>query len=194
MTITYRVGGGLYVNMTNRCTNDCSFCIRKIGDSVGDAGSLWLDREPDRGEILDDILRRGPAGYGEIVFCGFGEPTQRLDDLLWICGQLKQTDPAPYIRVNTNGHASLIAGRDTAPEFFGLVDKLSISLNAASAEEYDLLCRPVFGPDAYRGLLDFAAKVKAYVPEVTLSIVGGATDTEACRAIAAGMGLQFRVR
>ena len=194
MTITYRVGNGLYINTTNRCTNDCNFCIRKMSDSVGDAESLWLDREPSREEILGDILSRDLAEYCEIVFCGFGEPTQRLDDLLWICAQLKKTTAAPLIRVNTNGHASLIAGRDTTPEFQGLVDKLSISLNAASAGEYESLCHPAFGPDAYQGLLDFAGKAKEYVPCVTLSIIGGTTDTEACRRIAARMGLPLRVR
>jgi len=193
MTITYRVGSGLYINMTNRCSNNCEFCIRNLSDSVGDGGSLWLEREPGREEILSDINRRDLTMYSEIVFCGYGEPTERLDDLLWICAQLKAAGPH-VIRVNTNGHASLIAGYDTASLFSNLVDTVSVSLNTASAEEYNSLCKPVFGPDAFRGMLDFAVRVKEYVPNVILSVVGGTTDVESCRKIADQVGLPLRVR
>ena len=193
MTITYCVGDGLYVNMTNRCSNSCTFCERGLCDAVGDAGSLWLEREPGREEILSSILARDLARYSEIVFCGFGEPTERLDDLLWLCAQLKKTG-CPPVRINTNGHASLIAGYDTAPRFAGLVDRLSISLNAAGPEEYDALCRPVFGLRAYEGLLDFAQRAKDYVPDVVLSVVEGTTDVEACRIVAGQTGLPLKVR
>jgi len=193
MTITYRIGNGLYINITNRCTNDCTFCIRLSGDSVGDADSLWLEREPSREEILSDIKSRNLDDYSEIVFCGYGEPTERLDDLLWICGQLKKIG-CPPIRVNTNGHASLIAGYDVTPKFAGLVDKLSVSLNAADADEYNELCKPVFGLGAYQGVLDFAVKAKDYVSGVVLSVVEGTTDIEACRKVADEMDLPLRVR
>lgn len=193
MTLTYRVGSGLYINLTNRCSNQCAFCIRLYSNSVGDAESLWLEREPSREEILDDIQKHDLTGYGEIVFCGYGEPTERLEDLLWLCGQIKRICDLP-IRVNTNGHASLIAGYDAAPMFAGLVDKLNISLNAASPDEYNKLCKPAFGSETYQGLLDFAEKVKSHVPEVVLSIVEGTTDTEACRKVAEEMGLPLRVR
>jgi TatD family-associated radical SAM protein len=193
MTITYQVGSGLYVNITNRCSNECRFCIRESSDSVGDAGSLWLEREPSREEILKDIQKRDLTQYSEIVFCGFGEPAERLDDLLWVCAKLKESD-CPPIRVNTNGHANLIAGQDTTPMFAGLVDVLSVSLNAAGADEYNALCKPVFGHKAYQGLLDFAKMAKAYVPTVILSVVGGTTDVEACRKVSDEAGLPLRVR
>ena len=193
MTITYRVGSGLYINMTNRCTNRCEFCIRNFSNSVGDTDSLWLEREPSRDEMQNDLLRHSMADYSEVVFCGYGEPAERLDDLLWLCGRLKQMG-CPPIRVNTNGHASIIAGYDTAPRFAGLVDRLSISLNAAGADEYFALCNPVFGIEAYQEVIEFAKKVKNYVPDVVLSIVGGTTDTEACRAVAKAMGLPLRIR
>jgi len=193
MTITYRIGDRLYINITNRCSNNCGFCIRKLSNSVGDADSLWLDREPAREEILDDIRKHDLTKYSEIVFCGYGEPTERLDDLLWVCTQLKETG-SPPIRVNTNGHASLIAGYDTAPMFLGPVDTISISLNAAGSAEYDLLCNPSFGSKTYPGILDFAKRVKMYVPAVILSVVGGTTDVEACRTVAEEMGLPLRVR
>jgi len=152
-----------------------------------------LDLEPSREAVLDDIQKRDLTVYGEIVFCGYGEPTERLDDLLWICSQLKKSG-APSIRVNTNGHSSLIAGYDTAPLFKGLVDKISISLNAAGADEYNELCKPVFGLETYHGLLDFTNKVKEYVPEVVLSVVGGATDVDACMKVAREIGVPLRVR
>ena len=193
MAVTYQLGTSLYINLTNRCSNDCEFCLRKLGDSVGDADSLWLDLEPSREAVLDDIQKRDLTVYGEIVFCGYGEPTERLDDLLWICSQLKKSG-APSIRVNTNGHSSLIAGYDTAPLFKGLVDKISISLNAAGADEYNELCKPVFGLETYNGLLDFTNKVKEYVPEVVLSVVGGTTDGDACMKVAREIGVPLRVR
>lgn len=194
MTITYLVGSGLYLNITNRCSNSCDFCLREQQDSVGDADSLWLEREPSREEIWEDICSRGDlSAYDEIVFCGYGEPTERLDDLLWLCGKLKERG-SPPIRVNTNGHASLIAGRDVAPDFSGLVDTLSISLNTADADEYMRTCKPVFGCKTYDALLDFAKKAKQHVPTVILSIVDGTTDTDACREIARQAGLPLRVR
>ena len=193
MTITYRYGGGLYVNITNRCSNSCEFCIRKLSDSVGDVGSLWLSREPSREEIIRDILTHDLSCYSEMVFCGFGEPTERLDDLLWVCAELKRTGPQ-VIRVNTNGQASLIAGYDTAPRFSKLVDRLSISLNAPNADEYYSLCKPAFGLETYQGVLDFITKVKEYVPDVVLSVVAGTTDAGKSREVAKKMGLQLRVR
>ena len=193
MTITYRVGNGLYINMTNRCTNECSFCIRKLCDAVGDTDSLWLEQEPGREEILNDIKSHDLTKYSEIVFCGFGEPTERLDDLLWLCKEIKQITNLP-IRVNTNGHASLIAGYDTTPLFEGLVDRMNVSLNAASADEYNDLCKSRFGIEAYQGMLEFAYNIKKYVPDVVLSIVSGTTDTESCRKIADEAGLPLRIR
>jgi len=193
MTITYCIGKSLYVNITNRCSNDCKFCIRGYGDSVGGAESLWLEREPSREEILADIKNHDLTGYDEIVFCGYGEPCERLDDLLWVCKELKKSN-APIIRVNTNGHASLLAGYAAAPLFESLVDKISISLNAASAGEYDELCKPIFGEQAYEGVIDFATSVKKYVPDVTLSIVGGTTNQQACQVIAEKLGFPLRVR
>ena len=194
MTITYRVGSGLYLNITNRCTNNCTFCVRRYSNSVGDTDSLWLEREPTRKEILTDIQKHNLADYRELVFCGYGEPTERLDDMMWVCERIKQIANCPPVRVNTNGHASLIAGYDAAPRFAGLVDRLNISLNAATAEEYYNLCKPVFEAEAYQGMLDFAVKVKGYVPNIVLSIVGGTTNTEACRKVAEEMGLPLRVR
>lgn len=113
MTLTYRLGNALYINLTNKCTNACSFCIRLGGDTVGDSGSLWLEREPDKEEVLADIFRRDLSEFQELVFCGYGEPMMRLDDLVWIAAQVKRKAPNLPIRVNTNGQARALlrAGR-----------------------------------------------------------------------------------
>jgi TatD family-associated radical SAM protein len=194
MTITYTVGNSLYVNTTNRCSNSCDFCVRSHGEEL--YGDLWLDREPTREEILDDIISREPEKYDELVFCGYGEPTERLDDILWVCRELKKSRNLK-IRINTNGHADLINKRDTAPEFSGLVDTLSISLNCADAKSYQAVCHSEFGEEAFDALIDFARRAKNYVPIVIFSVVRGSIpdeDIEICRKIADDAGVILRVR
>lgn len=193
MTITYEVGSGLYVNVTNRCTNSCDFCVRSVAD--GTYGELWLDREPTVDEIASDIFARDLTLYSEIVFCGYGEPTLRLYDVLEVAKRVKEKSDIK-IRINTNGHASLIFGKDVSPLFRDVIDCVSISLNAARAEDYNRICHPDF-ENAYDGLLDFASRVKAYVPEVLLSIVDTTIpkeDVEKCKAIAERCGVKLKIR
>lgn len=194
MTITYEVGNGLYVNVTNRCTNACEFCVRSVAD--GTYGELWLDSEPTKEEILADILSRDLKKYPELVFCGYGEPTIRLDDILWVCENVKKQSNIK-IRINTNGHANLIFGRDVTPLLEGKIDCVSVSLNTANAEDYVKVCHPDFGEDAFYGLIDFAAKAKKYVPEVMLSVVEGTIpdkDIEECIKIADKYAITLKVR
>ena len=195
MTISYCEGSGLYINLTNRCTNDCAFCVRNLQDSVGDADSLWLEREPTYDEIVADLEKRDFSQYTEVVFCGYGEPMMCLDILLQVAAYLRTKTDLP-IRINTNGHANLIYGEDVTPRLEGLIDVLSISLNSATAEDYDRLCQPVFGKEAYDGLLDFAARAKKYVKRVTLSVVDilPPEEIELCRKRAADAGVDLRVR
>ncbi len=193
MTITYELGNGLYVNVTNRCTNSCEFCVRSVAD--GTYGELWLTREPTNEEILADIFKRDLNLYSELVFCGYGEPTVRLYDILEIARAVKEKHGIK-IRINTNGHASLIYGKDVSPLFKGAIDCVSVSLNAATSEDYNKICHPCF-PDAFDGLLDFTAKVKEYVPEVMLSIVDGTIpkdDVEKCKEIASRCGVTLKIR
>ena len=193
MTITYEVGDGLYVNVTNRCTNACEFCVRQVAD--GTYGELWLSREPTKEEILDDILKRDLGKYSEIVFCGYGEPTLRLYDILDVSRAVKEKSDIK-IRINTNGHASLIHGKDVTPLFAGVIDSVSVSLNAANSKDYNSICHPDFD-DAFDGLLDFTAKVKQYVPDVMLSVVDETLpkeDIEKCREIAESCGVRLKVR
>ena len=196
MTITYRVENGLYVNITNQCTNQCDFCIRQNGDGAYGSDSLWLEREPSREEILAAILAEDLDTYSEIVFCGYGEQTCRLDDMLWVCKEIRKYTEKP-IRLNTNGQSSLLHGRDTAPEFAGCFDAISISLNESTAKKYDAICHSAFGEDAFYGILDFARKVKAHVPQVVLSVVRqflSSESLEECKRICEEIGVSIKIR
>lgn len=194
MVITYKQGDGLYVNMTNLCTNSCAFCVRDHGEDI--YGDLWLESEPTRDEIYNAIIDAHPEAYSELVFCGFGEPTCRLYDMLTICKALRAKYDIP-IRLNTNGHASLIMGEDTAPLFKGLFDTVSISLNAPDSETYNKLCAPKFGEETFEGVLKFARDVAKVVPHVVLTAVRGTVseeDLQRCAEVARGLGLEFRIR
>ena len=201
MTITYEYEGALYVNLTNKCNCACVFCLRqgKAEGSIYTQDSLWLEREPTRQEALDSFLGRDVCAYREIVFCGYGEPTYRLDDLLWLVDRLKERfgERLPPVRINTNGHANLIHGRDVCPELKGRIDTLSISLNAADAAGYVALCRPAQGEAAYQAMLDFAKEAKDYVPRVVMTVVDKdktRSEIETCRQTAARLGVELRVR
>lgn len=155
--------------------------------------------EPTREEALDSFLSRDVCAYREIVFCGYGEPTYRLDDLLWLVDQLKEKfgDKLPPVRINTNGHANLINGRDVCSELYGRIDTVSISLNATNAADYVALCHPVQGEEAWQAMRDFAWECTAYVPNVVLTIVDKdktPKEIERCKQIAEGLGVKLRIR
>jgi TatD family-associated radical SAM protein len=194
MNIAYVYGGKLYVNTTNRCTNKCKFCIRFTPSGV-DHIDLWLEREPTTDEIYNALKNADYEKYGEIIFCGYGEPFMRFDDIMEVCRRIK-AESNVKIRVNTNGHANRIANRDVTPEMKGLVDTISISLNAKSAKEYNDICVCDYGEDGFYEMLDFAKKAKEYVPEVVLSVVDvlPKEDIDACRKITEDVGVTFRVR
>ena len=198
MTITYQVKSSVYVNLTNRCPCACTFCLRNNASGVYGSGSLWLEREPTLDEVTASLDAQDWTRFREVVFCGYGEPTERLDVLLAAAGHLKQIDPSLRVRVNTNGLSDLVNGRPTAHLFSGKVDCLSISLNTDDASEYLEICRPKFGEAAYPALLKFARDAVGSVPEVVLTVVGEpVTDAEKqarCRAIAEGLGAKLRVR
>ena len=195
--VLYDYASGLYANLTNRCPCRCEFCIRNMTDSLGDADSLWLKREPTVEEVKEMLGEWDLSKYTELVFCGYGEPMERLEDVLQLCRYVKETTHLKT-RINTNGLSDLLHGRRTAPELSGLVDAISISLNEPSAEKYDRLCHPKFGLEAWPAILRFTEEVKRYVPDVTMSVVGGTIpeeDVEVCRQIAqTKLGVKFRVR
>ena len=198
MTITYSYKSGLYVNLTNRCPCACVFCLRQYADSVTGLGSLWLEREPTTEEVIAAIDACNLEDYAELVFCGYGEPTERLDVLLATAAHVKAKKPDMKVRVNTNGLSDLIHGEPTAQKFKGLVDIVSISLNSPDPEEYQRLCRPKFGLKSWQAMLDFAKDCKAYVPDVVMTIVDSPVttpETQAkCRALTASLGVRLRIR
>ena len=196
MTITYTYGDGLYLNITNRCTNSCTFCVRTQGEGIYGSDSLWLEREPTREEVVAAVEKLDLSKFREIVFCGYGEPTCRLHDMLWIAMQIKKMTDLP-IRVNTNGHSELMWGADTTPCFAGVIDVVSISLNTADAKSYQEICKSEFGEAAYAGLLAFAEHVSKYVPSTRLSVVRGTiseAELEACKQIAQKAGVALYIR
>ncbi len=198
-TISYEYEGSLYVNLTNRCNCACVFCLRHNGHKGSIyADDLWLEHEPTREEALADLLKRDLASYPEIVFCGFGEPTYRIDDILWLVDEMKKAVPSlPPIRINTNGHANLIHGRDVTPDLAGRIDVLSISLNGSTCEEYVKVTRPQAGDAAWDAMLDFTRRAAKVVPQVKMTIVNkdkSPGEIEACRTMCEGLGAILRVR
>ena len=198
MTITYRIRDSVYVNLTNRCPCSCTFCLRSLGPGVHASDSLWLAREPTFDEVVRSLAAWDWTVCREVVFCGYGEPTERLDVLLAVAAHLKAGDPSLRVRVNTNGLSDLINGGPTAARFAGLVDCLSISLNTDDAAEYLTLCRPRFGAAAYPALLKFTREAAAAVPDVVMTVVGepvtDAAKQARCRALAESLGARLRVR
>ena len=198
MTITYQVKNSIYVNLTNRCPCACSFCLRNKGPGVYGSGSLWLEREPTLEEVVADLDGCDLKRFREVVFCGYGEPTERLDVLLAAAEHLKSRDPSLRVRVNTNGLSDLVNGKPTAALFAGKVDCLTISLNTDDPAEYLAMCRPKFGDAAYPALLNFAREAAACLPEVVMTVVGEPVTSQEkqrrCRAIAEGLGARLRVR
>lgn len=196
MTITYPVKKGIYINMTNRCPCACTFCLRQNGDSVYGSDPLWLEREPTIEEVCADIDKWDLKNYEEIVFCGYGEPTERLDDLLEVAKYIKSKSDIK-IRINTNGLCDLIHGEKTAHKLKGLIDTVSISLNATNKEDYLKTVRPKFGIDSYEAMLNFTKDCTNYVPNVIMTVVDVVTspeEQELCRKICESVGATLRIR
>lgn len=196
MTILYKVHNNLYVNLTNKCPCACTFCLRQTMDHVGESDSLWLDREPTLEEIIADFDNFDVLSFDELVFCGFGEPTERLDVLLEVARYFKDTYHKP-IRINTNGLGSLINKRDIAPELEGLIDTVSISLNTPNADRYHELVRSRFGDQSFDAMLAFARECTRYVPHVVLTTVDTTLSKEEekqCQVICDELGVTYRIR
>ena len=197
MTITYTVDGGLYINVTNRCTNRCDFCIRNNGDGAYGSDSLWLEREPTEAEILDSVFSHNLESIPEVVFCGYGEPTCRFDVVRSVALKIKERYPSVRVRINTNGQSDLILGGDSAPLYKGAFDAVSISLNAPTAERYQEICHSVYGVDTLSKICEFAKNVNKYVQNVAFSVVKeslSAEEIERCHEIANECGVTLRVR
>ena len=196
--LVYLLDGKIYINLTNRCTNDCIFCLRKDKDDVV-GQRLWLDNE---NSTFEDVIEQFNKIYtstpsNEVIFCGYGEPMMKLDVLKEVAKYIKTKYPNTKIRINTNGHANFVYKRNVVPELKGLIDEFSVSLNGATKEEYNELSQPKF-EEAYEEVKKF---IKACADEnisVVASIVEGYKgrhlDLKTCEQIATDLGAKFRVR
>lgn len=196
MEILYEVHQNLYVNLTNRCSCACTFCLRQDMDRIGKSGNLWLDYEPSAQEVIGEFSKFRKEDYEEVVFCGFGEPTEAFEVLKEVAEFVKKEWKKP-IRINTNGQGSLINGRDIAPELEGLIDTVSISLNHPDPEKYQKLVRSRFGPAGYDGMIAFAKECVKYVPHVVMTTVDTTItkqEEDECRKICEKIGVKYRIR
>lgn len=187
--VAYKIRDSLYLNITNKCTNKCRFCV-KFRTSYVKGHNLRLERDPAVLTIIKAI--QDPKAYKEVVFCGIGEPFLRLDVVKKVSRWIKEQ--GGKVRINTNGQGNLIHGRNILPELEGLVDSLSISLDAENEKKYEAVCKPQI-EGAYRGVIDFIKKSKKYVPEVKVTVVNiPEINVEKCRKLAKDLGVELRVR
>lgn len=193
--LVYELDKKIYINLTNRCTNECIFCLRQDKDDVC-GQELWLDSEDFTSEDVIEQLKKFNLS-SEVIFCGYGEPMLKFEVLRQVAKYIKETYPKIKIRVNTNGHANFIYKKNVVPELIGLVDEFSVSLNASNSEEYDELSQPKF-ENAYEEVKKFIKCSADAGIETVASIVDGykgrRLDVEKCREIAESLGAKLRVR
>ncbi len=193
--ILYTYKDNVYLNITNKCPCACTFCIRSQKNAIGSADNLWLEHNPDFDEVKNAIDNFDFTGYNEVIFCGYGEPTNAFDLLIKVAQYIRNKMNIK-IRVNTNGLGSLINERDISQELCQNVDAVSISLNCSNEEEYNKVVRPKFGIKSYSAMLDFAKNCKKYTDDVMLSVVDviGEQEVAKCQSIADDLGIKLRVR
>ena len=196
--LVYELDGKIYINLTNKCTNDCIFCLRKDKDDVK-GQKLWLDDENSTAQdVIEQFEKIKMHNVGsEVIFCGYGEPLLKLDVLKDVAKYIKENYPNTKIRINTNGHANYVYKRDIVPELKGLIDTISVSLNGESSQEYNELSQPVF-EGAYEEVKKFIKSCADNGIETVASVVEGYKgrhlDLEKCKKIASDLGAKFRVR
>lgn len=196
MTIFYEVGDNLYVNLTNKCPCACTFCIRNHADGAYGSDPLWLEHEPSLEEIFAEMDKLDIAKYKEIVFCGYGEPTCRIDVLTAVATELKSRPHCPVLRINTNGLGDLVNGHSIAKELCDVLDIISVSLNAGTKDEYMKVTRPKFD-NAWEAMQKFTADCVAQKSaKVIMSVVDviPTEQIEASKKVAESLGAELRVR
>lgn len=193
--VLYEHGANLYVNITNRCPCSCLFCLRDKGNGINEDESLWLLYEPSIDEIKKAVSEVELNKYNEVVFCGYGEPTERLDVLCEVSKYIKEISDIT-IRLNTNGLSDLINQKKTASLIVPYIDIISISLNAPTKEEYNEICRPVFKEKAFDAVLDFAIDCKKHIDKVFFTIVDVLDEakTKECKKLCDDLGIELRIR
>jgi len=190
-TYVYELDGNLYINLTNRCSNACTFCVRN-GHEGYFGNKLWLKKEPTAEDVLKaaDFAKK----YNQVVFCGFGEPTEKIDVLTEVAKEFKET--GYIVRLNTNGQGNLINGRDITAELADCIDIVNVSLNASSADKYCSLCKPRYGAAAFDAMIAFAESCRDRGIKTNLSIVDvvGKDEIAACKKLAENHNLALRIR
>ncbi len=194
ITMLYTVGNKIYVNLTNRCPCACTFCIRQNGDGAYGSDSLWLEREPTVDEVIAEFEKYDLNSYTEVVFCGYGEPMERAEDVAFLGRYIRENLGLP-VRLNTNGLGNKIYGKPAAELLEGAVDIVSISLNQCDREKYNAVTRPKW-EDGFDAMISFAADCKKYVPKVMFTVVDviPPEDISRCKALAMSLGIELRVR
>ncbi|MCR4316254.1 MAG: YchF/TatD family DNA exonuclease [Planctomycetes bacterium] len=203
-TITYRIRDSLYINLTNRCNAGCVFCPRETEPVVkGHDLGMREDDEPTAEEVIAEIDSEfARRKFSEIVFCGFGEPTLRLPELIEV--GTKARAKGFKVRLNTNGWANWYHGRNVLPEIAPALDVISISLNTQDPEQYAKIMRPRYdeggewlsSDDPFEKLIEFVREAKLHVETVVLTALDGfpgVVDAE-CEAIAKNLGVNYRDR
>ena len=202
--LVYLLDGKIYINLTNRCTNDCIFCLRKDKDDVV-GQTLWLDNENSNADDVikqfelkrNELLTTHNLQFKEVIFCGYGEPMLKFDVMKQVAKYIKDKYPETKIRVNSNGHANYVYKKNVVPECKGLIDEFSVSLNGSTKEEYDELSQPKFD-EAYDEMKKFIKACSDEGISVVASVVEGYKgrhlDLEKCEEIAKSLGAKFRVR
>lgn len=188
----YKIGNKLYINLTNRCSNNCDFCIRDGREGMNGT-ALWIEKEPSANDVIA-ALPQDLLSYEEVVFCGFGEPTYNLKALVEVGKFLHEKGVTT--RINTNGQANLIQGRDVSAEVCSACDYINVSLNECNAQKYQTHCNSVFGEDAYAALLDFARLCVSHGAKVNFSIVDSIEkrDIDECIELSKKLGIPLRIR
>ena len=196
-TFAYIVGDNIYLNITNRCTNDCTFCLRNNSDAAYGSNPLWLEHEPTSNEVIQQVNDIYFDGCKSFVFCGYGEPTCRFSTLIKTAKMLKNIYPNTPIRLNTNGQSELINSIEYTSQLFELIDSVSISMNSSNENDYDELCRPVFGKKAFFAMIEFGKRCVGNIPNVQFSVVEETLtedDIKKCLEITQEIGAKLRVR
>ena len=192
-TITYQIGRGVYINLTNKCSNDCTFCERNRISGVS-GYYLWLGKEPTAAEIIESLKGYDTQEFDEVVFCGFGEPTYKWEVVKEVATYAHSLNK--ITRINTNGQGNLINGYDITQELADYIDKVNISLNNGSSKRYQEDCLSIYGEQAFNELQDFAKKCLQRGVDTTMSVVDCISKEEIAQAeqIAKAIGSKFRIR
>jgi len=194
-TIAYEFKNALYLNITNRCPANCVFCIKNTWNyKFYDYNLKLAETEPSKDEIIAQLSKYNLSKYKEIVFCGYGEPFMRLNEVKEVCSWLKENN-SPPIRVNTIGYLNLIYKRNVLPEIEGLIDSISVSLNTPDEKQYFQLCRPIYGEKTWHEVIKFIQEAKKHIPQVQITFLNLPNlDISKCEILAKELGVQYKIR